>query len=206
MPCSIPACEVGSFRAFVPLVLVFSVAISSNMDKAKSEAPKTGSCAPNATAAQGAAASKTAALDTSADVGMQSVEHAPERTEDGWVMSDGPYRIGLPETSVGILPGGGGTQRLSRLIGSSRALDLILHARLLSPREAYDLGIINKLLSKDNFIEELKWRGLIHDFTPGIQKFLNEKFRSAYIGFDPTSDSLHIGCLLYTSPSPRDRG
>ena len=73
------------------------------------------------------------------------------------VMSDGPYRIGLPETSVGILPGGGGTQRLSRLIGSSRALDLILHARLLSPREAYDLGIINKLLSKDNFIEELKF-------------------------------------------------
>ena len=68
-------------------------------------------------------------------------------------MSDGPYRIGLPETSVGILPGGGGTQRLSRLIGSSRALDLILHARLLSPREAYDLGIINKLLSKDNLTE-----------------------------------------------------
>ena len=48
----------------------------------------------------------------------------------------------------------------------------------------------------NNFIEELKWRGLIHDFTPGIQKFLNEKFRSAYIGFDPTSDSLHIGNLV----------
>lgn len=72
------------------------------------------------------------------------------------VMSDGPYQIGLPETSVGILPGGGGTQRLSRLIGSSRALDLILHAKLLSPKEAYDLGIINKLLSPENFMENLK--------------------------------------------------
>ena len=72
------------------------------------------------------------------------------------VMSDGPYQIGLPETSVGILPGGGGTQRLSRLIGSSRALDLILHAKLLSPKEAYDLGIINKLLSPENFMEDLK--------------------------------------------------
>ena len=47
-----------------------------------------------------------------------------------------------------------------------------------------------------DFIEELKWRGLIHDFTPGIQEFLNENQRTAYIGFDPTSDSLHIGSLV----------
>ena len=71
------------------------------------------------------------------------------------VMSDGDFLIGLPETSVGILPGGGGTQRLSRLIGSSRALDLILHAKLLKPLEAYNLGIINKLLTEKNFKEEL---------------------------------------------------
>ena len=71
------------------------------------------------------------------------------------IMSEGNFLIGLPETSVGILPGGGGTQRLSRLIGSSRALDLILHAKLLCPKEAYDLGIINKLLSENNFNQEL---------------------------------------------------
>jgi len=71
------------------------------------------------------------------------------------VMSEGNFLIGLPETSVGILPGGGGTQRLSRLIGSSRALDLILHAKLLSPKEAYDLGIINQLVSQDTFNQEL---------------------------------------------------
>ena len=47
-----------------------------------------------------------------------------------------------------------------------------------------------------DFIKELKWRGLIHDFTPGIEEFLQEKPRSAYIGFDPTSDSLHIGSLV----------
>jgi len=46
------------------------------------------------------------------------------------------------------------------------------------------------------FIKELKWRGLIHDSTPGIEEFLNQKPRSAYIGFDPTSDSLHIGSLV----------
>ena len=71
------------------------------------------------------------------------------------IMSEGEYFIGLPETSVGILPGGGGTQRLSRLIGSSRALDLILHAKLLSPAEAYNLGVINKLIPKNKFEEEL---------------------------------------------------
>jgi len=71
------------------------------------------------------------------------------------IMADGNFLIGLPETSVGILPGGGGTQRLSRLIGSSRALDLILHAQLLSPKEAFDLGIINKLVSQVSFNQEL---------------------------------------------------
>ena len=71
------------------------------------------------------------------------------------IMSEGNFLIGLPETSVGILPGGGGTQGLSRLIGSSRALDLILHAKLLSPKEAYNLGIINELVSEDSFNQEL---------------------------------------------------
>jgi len=47
-----------------------------------------------------------------------------------------------------------------------------------------------------DFIDELKWRGLIHDSTPGIQEYLNGSQRTAYIGFDPTSDSLHIGSLV----------
>ena len=47
-----------------------------------------------------------------------------------------------------------------------------------------------------DFIDELKWRGLIHDATPGLQEYLKDSQRSAYIGFDPTSDSLHIGSLV----------
>lgn len=47
-----------------------------------------------------------------------------------------------------------------------------------------------------NFIEELKWRGMIHDIMPGIEQELNKGISSAYIGFDPTSDSLHIGSLV----------
>ncbi|MDD3079418.1 MAG: tyrosine--tRNA ligase [Paludibacter sp.] len=46
-----------------------------------------------------------------------------------------------------------------------------------------------------DFIEELKWRGLLHDMTPGTEEQLKKEVTSAYIGFDPTADSLHIGSL-----------
>jgi tyrosyl-tRNA synthetase len=46
-----------------------------------------------------------------------------------------------------------------------------------------------------NFIEELRWRGMIHDMTPGTEEQLLKETTSAYIGYDPTSDSLHIGNL-----------
>lgn len=47
-----------------------------------------------------------------------------------------------------------------------------------------------------NFVEELKWRGMIHDIMPGTQEQFEKEMTSAYIGFDPTSDSLHIGSLV----------
>ena len=47
-----------------------------------------------------------------------------------------------------------------------------------------------------NFIEELKWRGMLHDTMPGVEEHLDENMRSAYVGFDPTADSLHIGNLV----------
>src|SRR5881394_1377501 len=47
-----------------------------------------------------------------------------------------------------------------------------------------------------NLIEELKWRGMIQDIMPGTEEQLNKEITSAYIGFDPTADSLHIGSLV----------
>jgi tyrosyl-tRNA synthetase len=46
-----------------------------------------------------------------------------------------------------------------------------------------------------DFVEELKWRGLLHDAMPGTQEQLNKEMTAAYIGFDPTADSLHVGSL-----------
>jgi len=47
-----------------------------------------------------------------------------------------------------------------------------------------------------NFVEELKWRGMIHDIMPGTEEFLLKEKTAAYVGFDPTADSLHIGHLV----------
>tara|TARA_Y100000741_G_scaffold364248_1_gene354636 strand:- start:915 stop:2189 length:1275 start_codon:yes stop_codon:yes gene_type:complete len=47
-----------------------------------------------------------------------------------------------------------------------------------------------------NFVEELKWRGMIHDMTPSTDTYLSQNKTAGYIGFDPTADSLHIGNLV----------
>jgi len=46
-----------------------------------------------------------------------------------------------------------------------------------------------------NFVEELRWRGMLQDSTPNTEKYLLENKIAGYIGFDPTADSLHIGNL-----------
>ena len=47
-----------------------------------------------------------------------------------------------------------------------------------------------------NFVEELRWRGMLHDIMPGTEEMLEKEIASGYIGFDPTADSLHIGHMV----------
>lgn len=62
-------------------------------------------------------------------------------------------KLGLTETSMAIIPGAGGTQRLPRLIGEGRALELILTARRLTADEAFQYGILNQVAETDTLIE-----------------------------------------------------
>ena len=48
----------------------------------------------------------------------------------------------------------------------------------------------------NSFLKELEWRGMLHQSTPDVDKHLSESPRIGYIGFDPTSDSMHIGNLV----------
>jgi len=62
--------------------------------------------------------------------------------------------IGLPEMTLGFNPGAGGTQRLAHLIGPGRALEMILEARALSPDEALDVGLVNRVVPAAKLMEE----------------------------------------------------
>jgi enoyl-CoA hydratase/carnithine racemase len=69
---------------------------------------------------------------------------------------DGKFLLALPESNLGLLPGNGGTQRLPRLIGANRALELMLTGGTVGPQEALALGIVNKVFPADSLLDEAK--------------------------------------------------
>ena len=64
-------------------------------------------------------------------------------------------RIGLPEVKVGIIPGGGGTQRLPRLVGFGRAMEMILSGKLYPGKDAYALGLIQHVVAPERLFSEV---------------------------------------------------
>lgn len=61
-------------------------------------------------------------------------------------------RFGLPEVNLGLIPGNGGTQRLPRLVGKGRALELILTGNMIDAQEAYRIGLVNKVVSSEKLV------------------------------------------------------
>jgi enoyl-CoA hydratase/carnithine racemase len=62
--------------------------------------------------------------------------------------------MGLPEVTLGLLPGNGGTQRLPRLIGANKALEMMLTGERIGPEEAHRIGLVNKLFPADQLQAE----------------------------------------------------
>lgn len=81
--------------------------------------------------------------------------------------------LALPEISIGIIPGGGGTQTLSRLVGESVAKDLILTGRSVKAEELKTIGLVNRVYSSDNLMEE------VLTFAKEMAKFSPQGLQSA---------------------------
>ncbi len=64
-------------------------------------------------------------------------------------------KLGLPEINLGVLPGTGGTQRLSRMIGKSKSIELMITAELFSFERGMELGLVNQVLDGDDFMDQI---------------------------------------------------
>lgn len=63
-------------------------------------------------------------------------------------------KIGLPEVGLGIMPGYGGTQRLPRLVGEGRAMEIVLSSEPIDAQEAYRIGLVNKIFPKESLMQD----------------------------------------------------
>jgi methylglutaconyl-CoA hydratase len=89
--------------------------------------------------------------------------------------------FGLPETGLGIIPGAGGTQRITRLLGESRALDLVLTGRRIDSSEALTLGLVNRVAASAEQLMEstLKWLEPVAEGAPIAQRAALSAVRAA---------------------------
>src|SRR5213594_3157337 len=82
------------------------------------------------------------------------------------VAAEGSYKIGLPEVTLGLLPGTGGTQRLPRLIGRQKALDMMLRGTTLPPQDALAAGIVDQVVPAGELVDRTVERARVYATGP----------------------------------------
>lgn len=90
-------------------------------------------------------------------------------------------KFGQPEIKIGVMPGAGGTQRLTRAIGKARAMEMVLTGNFITPEEALSYGLINKIVPVELYLEEsVKLARQIAEMSPIATKLAKEAINRAY--------------------------
>lgn len=117
------------------------------------------------------------------------------------LMADGDFFIGQPEVLLGFAPGGGGTQRLTRLVGAHRALMLMLEGRPLSPQKALEIGWIDEVVAPDALIDRAVELGRYFGSRP--RQAITAIKRAVYIGGTMSlEEGLHVERTEFIKASP----
>jgi enoyl-CoA hydratase/carnithine racemase len=101
----------------------------------------------------------------------------------------GNYKLGVPEVTLGLLPGNGGTQRLPRIIGVPQALDLMITGEPISPGRAHALGILNRLYAPEELAENTRYYA--ETLANGATAAIGEIKLTTYAGIEkPIAEAL----------------
>ncbi len=125
--------------------------------------------------------------------------------------------LGLPEVSLGIIPGYGGTQRLPRLIGTGRALELLLSGRRVKAEEAAAIGLVNRVVPRESLLDEtvklaesmvrngpLAVSAVLEAVNRGLQLPLDDgqRLESGLFGILAASEDMHEGLNAFLEKRP----
>jgi enoyl-CoA hydratase/carnithine racemase len=107
------------------------------------------------------------------------------------IAAEGSYRIGLPEVTLGLLPGTGGTQRLMRLVGRQKGLEMILRGTTVTPQEAKDLGIVDEVVPAPDLLARAQERA--RSYTEGPSAAVGQIKYAAVQGYGrPLAEGLAL--------------
>jgi enoyl-CoA hydratase/carnithine racemase len=107
------------------------------------------------------------------------------------IAAEGSYRIGLPEVTLGLLPGTGGTQRLPRLIGRQKALDLMLRGTTMPPQDALVAGIVDEVVPAGELLDRAVER--LRAYTTGPTFAIGRIKKATVLGFGmPLDEGLKL--------------